>query len=140
MPGTDGATTAIWPLLLYAALVIAAAAGMLLLSYLLGPAQNRKRTGEPYESGMVPTGSARLRISVDFYLVAVFFVIFDLEAVFIFAWATAVREVGWSGYLEILFFIAILVAGLAYLWRRGALDWGPESDRRLRGGADRDGG
>jgi NADH-quinone oxidoreductase subunit A len=77
-----------------------------------------------------PTGSARPRIAVEFYLVAVLFVIFDLEAVFIFAWATAVREVGWAGYFEMLLFIAILVAGLVYLWRQGALDWGPVAQRR----------
>jgi NADH-quinone oxidoreductase subunit A len=126
----DGATTPMWPLLLYAALVVITAGGMLAVSYVLGPRQRRDRTEEPYESGMLPTGSARLRISVEFYLVAVFFVIFDLEAVFVFAWATAAREVGWAGYLEILLFIAILLAGLAYLWKLGALDWGPRSDRQ----------
>ena len=83
-------------------------------------------TGSPYESGIVSEGSARVRFSIKFYLIAMFFVIFDLEAVFIFSWAVAVREVGWAGYLEILFFVAILVATLVYLWRLGALDWGPK--------------
>ncbi|MBM3497858.1 MAG: NADH-quinone oxidoreductase subunit A [Armatimonadetes bacterium] len=130
MPETAETTLKLWPLALYAALVLVTAAGMLLVSYVLGPRQNRGRPPEPYESGVVPTGSARPRIAVEFYLVAVFFVIFDLEAVFIFAWATAVREVGWAGYFEILLFIAILVAGLVYLWRQGALDWGPVAERR----------
>ena len=129
MPAAESATK-LWPLVLYAVLVIGTAAGMLAVSYVLGPRQKRDRTPEPYESGMTPTGSARPRIAVEFYLVAVFFVIFDLEAVFVFAWATAVREVGWAGYLEMMLFIAILVAGLVYLWRQGALDWGPSAERR----------
>jgi NADH-quinone oxidoreductase subunit A len=74
---------------------------------------------------MVSTGSARTRLDVKFYLVAMLFVIFDLEAVFIFAWSVSLREVGWQGYIEILLFIAILLAALFYLWRLGALDWGP---------------
>ena len=89
------------------------------------------RLDQPYESGIVSEGSARVRVSAKFYLVAMFFVIFDLEAVFIFAWAIAARELGWAGYSEILVFIAILVAALAYLWRLGALDWSP-SRRTIR--------
>jgi NADH-quinone oxidoreductase subunit A len=71
-----------------------------------------------------------LRLSVNFYLVAVFFVIFDLESVFIFAWAICVREAGWAGYVEIVVFVGILLAALAYLWREGALDWGPDQRKR----------
>ena len=122
--------TRLWPLVLYGVLVIGAAAGMLVVSYVLGPRQKRDRTAEPYESGMMPTGPARPRIAVEFYLVAVLFIVFDLEAIFVFAWATAVREVGWAGYFEMLLFIAILIAGLVYLWREGALDWGPSGERR----------
>ena len=97
---------------------------MLGLSYILGQRHEDPATGQPYESGIVATGSARLRLSADFYLVAMFFVIFDLEAVFLFAWAIAFRDLGWGGYLEALGFIGILVAALVYLWRLGALDWG----------------
>jgi NADH-quinone oxidoreductase subunit A len=111
--------------MLYAALVVVLTGGMFAVSYVLGPRQNYRRPPTPYESGVPPTGSARARVAAEFYLVAAFFVIFDLEAVFIFAWATAVRDLGWAGYLEILLFIAILLAGLVYLWRLGALDWGP---------------
>jgi len=111
-------------------LVVGTAAGMLVVSYVLGPRQRRDRTAQPYESGMTPTGPARPRVAVDFYLVAVLFIIFDLEAIFVFAWATAVREVGWAAYFEMLLFTAILIAGLAYLWREGALDWGPSAERR----------
>jgi NADH-quinone oxidoreductase subunit A len=121
----------LWPLAVYFVAVIVLVAGMLGLSYVLGQRHQDKATGEVYESGILSTGTARLRISAKFYLVAVFFVVFDLEAVFIFAWAVALREVGWSGYIEALIFIAVLVATLVYLWREGALDWGPARVRRL---------
>jgi NADH-quinone oxidoreductase subunit A len=80
-------------------------------------------TGAPYESGIVSEGTAQVRLSARFYLVAMFFVVFDVETAFIFAWAVAARETGWPGYWEILVFIVILVVALAYLWRLGALDW-----------------
>ncbi len=115
----------LWPWVAYCAAVIVVVAGMVLTSYVLGERHRGQATGEPYESGIVSTGSARLRMSVKFYLVAVFFVIFDLESAFLFAWAICVRQAGWAGYVEILVFIAILVAALAYLWREGALDWAP---------------
>jgi len=97
---------------------------MLGLSYLLGERHKGRARGEPYESGIAPTGSARLRFDVKFYRVATFFVIFDLEAVFLFAWALSVRELGWLGYVEVLVFVGILLVALVYLWRIGALDWG----------------
>jgi NADH-quinone oxidoreductase subunit A len=78
--------------------------------------------GAPYESGIVITGSARVRLPINFYLIALFFVIFDLESVFLFAWATAVRQLGWTGYAGVCFFIVMLLAALAYLWRMGALE------------------
>ena len=114
----------LWPLLVYFVLVIVLAAGMIGVSYLLGERHREKATGEPYESGITTTGTARLRLSARFYLVAMFFVIFDLEAAFIFAWAIAFRELGWLGYAEVVVFIGILLATLVYLWRDGALDWG----------------
>ena len=96
---------------------------MLGLSYVLGQRHKGRHTDEPFESGIVSTGSARIRFDIRFYLVAMFFVIFDLESMFIFAWAIAAREVGWQGYIEILIFIGVLIAALIYLWRLGALDW-----------------
>lgn len=117
-----------WPFVLYLLAVLAIAVGMLTLSYLLGPRSNREE-GKPYESGIDPTGSARLRLSVQYYLVAMFFVIFDLEAAFVFAWAVAVREAGWAGFVEMLIFVAVLVAALVYLWRDGALDWTTKTRR-----------
>jgi len=104
---------------LLAALLVA---GMIGVSYVLGQRHRERETGEPYESGIAPAGSARVRFPARFYLVAMFFVIFDLEAVFIYTWALAAREAGWTGYCEILIFIAILLAALVYLWRTGALD------------------
>ena len=114
-----------WPLALYLSLVLALVTGILCVSYLLGQRHQDRATGAPYESGILSEGSARVRLSAKFYLVAMFFVVFDLEAVFVFAWAVAAREVGWSGYWEMVIFVGILVVALGYLWRLGALDWNP---------------
>ncbi len=115
--------TALWPLAVYFAATVILAAGMILVSYFLGPRHHGRETGEPYESGIVSTGSAQGRISVQYYLVAMFFVIFDIEAAFIIAWAIALRQAGWAGYIEAAIFIGVLAVALAYLWSQGALDW-----------------
>jgi NADH-quinone oxidoreductase subunit A len=115
---------ALWPLAVYFAAVLAVVVVMIGLSSVLGQRHEERATGQPYESGVVSTGSAQARLSVQFYLVAVIFVIFDLEVVFIFAWAIAARELGWTGFLVVLIFVVLLVDALAYLWRQGALDWG----------------
>ena len=107
----------------YFAAVIIIVTVMITLSYVLGERHRDRQTAEPYESGIVSTGTARVRFDVKFYLIAMFFVIFDLEAVFIFAWAVSVRETGWTGYAEMMLFIGILAAALVYLWRLGALEW-----------------
>lgn len=122
-------------LALYAALVVGLCAVMLGLSWVLGQRTRLSRAGAaPYESGIVSTGGARFRVSAKFYLVAMFFVIFDLEVVYVLAWGVAARESGWAGYVEIMVFLAILLAALVYLWRCGALDWAPQrqkaADRR----------
>ena len=122
----------VWPLLVYGLGVMVLVGGMLGISYVLGEKHNERATGEPYESGIRSTGSARLRLSAKFYLVAMFFVIFDLEAAFIVAWAIAVRELGWSGFIEAVIFIGVLLLALIYLWRVGALDWGPKPRRLER--------
>lgn len=118
---------ALWPLAVYAGVVLFLVGAMLGLSYVLGERHRETATGEPFESGIKTTGSARLRLSAKFYLIAMFFVIFDLEAVFIIAWALGMRELGWVGYVEILIFIVVLIVALVYLWRIGALDWGPRT-------------
>ncbi len=116
---------ALWPLVVYFILVTGLLVFMVAFSYILGQRHRERATGVPYESGVASTGTARIRFDIKFYLVAMFFVIFDVEAVFIFAWAIALREAGWMGYIEILIFIGVLLAALVYLWRLGALDWGP---------------
>ena len=121
---------AVWPAALYAALVLIVAGLILTLSWLLGERQSHGSEAEQYESGIKPAGPLPLRLSVEFYQIALFFVIFDLEAVFIFAWAVSARSLGWAGYLELLVFVLLLFAGLVYLWRVGALDWGPAGRRR----------
>lgn len=112
-----------WPLAAYFVVVVLLAAGMLAVSYVLGERHHEPTTDEPYEAGIKSEGTARVRLSAKFYVVAMFFVIFDLEAVFLFAWAVAGRELGWGAYWEVVVFIGILIAALAYLWRLGALDW-----------------
>jgi NADH-quinone oxidoreductase subunit A len=122
----------LWPLVVYFLAVIFIAAAMIGLSYFLGQRHQERATGQPYESGIVSTGTARVRLSAQFYLIAMFFVIFDLETVFIFAWAVSAREAGWVGYVEVLVFIVFLMAALVYLWRLGALDWGTLPKRKAR--------
>ncbi len=113
-----------WPLVVYFALVLFLVGGMLGVSYVLGQRHRDRETGSPYEGGILSEGSARVRLSAKFYLIAMFFVIFDLEAVFLFAWAIVARELGWRAFWHAAVFAAILVAALVYLWRIGALDWG----------------
>jgi NADH-quinone oxidoreductase subunit A len=112
-----------WPLVAYFVLVVLLVITVLVVSYLLGPRHSEPATGEPYEGGIVSEGSARVRLSVRYYLIAAFFVVFDLEAVFLFAWAVAAREAGWAGYCEVVVFVGVLFAALIYLWKIGALDW-----------------
>ncbi len=112
-----------WPLLVYGAAVIFLVAFMIGFSYLLGQRHNERETGDPYESGIPITHQARMRFPVHFYLVAMFFLIFDLEVIFIVSWGIAFRDLGWTGYIGILVFIGILVIVLIYEWRMGALDY-----------------
>jgi len=120
----------LWPLGVYFLAVILLVGSMITLSYILGERHREKQTAEPYESGIASTGTARMRFDIKFYLIAMFFVIFDLEAAFIFAWAVSIRETGWAGYGEMLIFIGVLITALVYLWRIGALEWGPRDKVR----------
>lgn len=124
--------TSYWTLLIYTLAVLGLAGGMLGLSFLLGQYHQNKYTNTPYESGINPTGSSRIRFSAHFYLIAMFFVIFDLEVVFILSWAIAFRETGWVGLGGVTFFAVILLASEAYLWRSKALDWGPNPLRHRK--------
>ena len=118
-----------WALGTYVCAVLAIVGLMLGMSWVLGGRNEARAKYEAFESGVVSVGSGRLRISAKFYLVAMFFVIFDLEAVFLYAWAVSVRESGWSGFVEATIFIVVLLIGLVYLWRLGALDWAPTQKR-----------
>ncbi len=118
-------TIDLWPLAVYFVVVVVVAAGMLGLSYILGQRHHDRATGEPYESGIVSTGSARMRFDAKFYLNAMFFVVFDLESVFVVAWAIALHSAGWAGYIVMSIFIGVILVALIYLWRAGALDWSP---------------
>jgi NADH-quinone oxidoreductase subunit A len=124
------AATAAWAVVLYVALTVVVLATMLALPAVLGQRHRGLTTGERYESGLPPAGGLPRRFSISFYLVAILFVVFDLEAAFIFAWAVAARDVGWTGYIALAVFIAILIAGLVYEWATGSLDWGTSRRRR----------
>jgi len=132
MPGNSDFNFTTWPLLLYAALVVFLLVAILALSYVLGQHHREKATDLPYEGGIQQTGSARLRFSAQFYLVAMLFVIFDVEAVFIMLWALGFYELGWPGYIGIAIFITQLVVVLIYEWGIGALDFGPDGLKILK--------
>ena len=129
-----GAETSPWGIVFYLLLTTMVIASMLLIPAVLGQRHRERTTGERYESGLPPASDLPRTYSIEFYLVAMLFVVFDLESAFIFAWAVAARRLGWAGYIEMLVFIVLLLAGLAYLWRRGALEWGTSARRkRARG-------
>lgn len=127
-PQTDGLLI----FFLYAGVAVGLAGVILLLSFLLGQQHDNKLTGEVYESGVPAVGKARLRFSSQFYLVAMLFVIFDLEAVFIIAWAVAFQQVGMVGFIGAGVFILVLAAVLIYEWKVGALDFGPDNKGIIR--------
>lgn len=115
------------PLLGYAALVFAVLAGLLLLARWVGERKPSPEKDRAYESGVVPTGAAVVLRPLPFYLVAIFFLLFDVEAAFLIGWALAYDLLGWGGFLEIAFFVAVLLLGLIYVWKKGGLRWGTTS-------------
>ncbi|MFM4715906.1 NADH-quinone oxidoreductase subunit A [Aeromonas veronii] len=114
-----------WAFAIYVIGAITICLVMIGLAALLGGRAYGRTKNKPFESGVDSVGSARLRFSAKFYLVAMFFVIFDVEALYLFAWSVSVRESGWVGFIEATIFIGLLLIGLIYLWRIGALDWSP---------------
>lgn len=122
----------LWPLLIYGFSVALVVNGMLLISHYLGERHSENATSIPFESGIKPTGSARLHFPIHFYIIGMFFVVFDLEVVFIFAWAISLKETGWHGYIVALVFIVELLLLLFYLWKIGALDFGPKTKAILK--------
>ena len=113
-------------------IMIALGAGFALISIVLssflGPRNPTPEKAAPYECGMPAVGDARERQSVKFYLVAMIFLLFDIEVAFLYPWAVAFRDLGWSGFAQIVTFFLILLVGFVYVWRKGVLDWGPEYD------------
>jgi len=120
----------VWPLALFFILVLLLVLFILAVSSVLGQRHRDRATVEIYECGIISTGSARVRFAAKFYLMAMFFVIFDLESVFILVWSVGVRDLGWTGFVEIAVFIGILLAALFYLWRVGALEWGTTKHKK----------
>jgi NADH-quinone oxidoreductase subunit A len=119
----------VFSLVIYGMMILALVAALLFIASWLGEKKLNPDKLRPYESGIIPTGSARLRYPIPFFLVAVFFLIFDVEGAYIFSWAISCNGLGWSGWLQISFFIIMLLLGLVYIWRKGGLDWGPTRTR-----------
>jgi NADH-quinone oxidoreductase subunit A len=111
------------PVVIMIFLAAATAIGMLVATALIGPKKIFADKMEPFECGESPIVSPKLRFSVKFYLVALFFVIFDIEAVFVYPWAVIFKDLGMFGFVEMMIFISILAIGLIYVWKRGALEW-----------------
>jgi len=114
------------PVLIMLGLGVGFAGGSVLLSQFVGPSRPTPEKSAPYECGMPAVGDARERQSVKFYLVAMIFLLFDIEVAFLYPWAMALRDLGWNGFLQVLLFMALLLFGYIYVWRKGALDWGSE--------------
>ena len=111
------------PILLYLGFIVATAIGMLVFSHILSPRRPTKIKASPYESGMPPLGGARERFSVKFYLIAMLFIVFDIEVVFLIPWGVQFRQLGLAGFVAMAIFILVLEVGHAYAWKRGALEW-----------------
>src|SRR3954469_25778794 len=116
-------TEVYFPVLVQALIAMALAAGLLTVSYLLGKKVRNRVKDMPYESGIVPTGDARERFSVKFYLVGMLFILFDIEAIFLYPWVVVYRELKMFGFVEMLIFVILILSGFFYIWKKGALDW-----------------
>src|SRR6266542_3820761 len=112
-----------FPVLVQAIVAMALAAGLLSVSFLLGKRVRNRIKDMPYESGIVPTGDARQRFSVKFYLVGMLFILFDIEAIFLYPWVVVYRELKMFGFVEMLIFVILILSGFFYIWKKGALDW-----------------
>src|SRR5215471_8299079 len=121
MPNTP--TEYYFPVLVQAIVAMALAAGLLSVSFILGKRVRNRVKDMPYESGIVPTGDARQRFSVKFYLVAMLFILFDIEAIFLYPWVVVYRELKMVAFVEMLIFVILILSGFFYIWRKGALDW-----------------
>jgi NADH-quinone oxidoreductase subunit A len=120
------------PLLIHIGIALSLATAMLILSQLLGHHRYTRAKFQPYECGMIPVGDARERFSVKFYMVAMLFILFDVEAVFLYPWAILLKELKMFGFWEMLVYIAVLLTGLFYVWKKGVLDWATREERKPR--------
>src|ERR1700721_1124493 len=116
-----------FPVLVQVVIAVVVAAALVAISFLLGKRVRNRVKDSPYESGIAPTGSARERFSVKFYLVAIVFILFDIEAVFLYPWAVVYRELKLFGFFEMLIFVVLILSGFFYIWKKGALDWSQDS-------------
>ena len=112
-----------FPVLVQILIAVAVAGAMIGLSAILGQRLRDSVKSSPYESGMKPVGNARERFSVKFYLVAMVFIVFDIEAIFLYPWAVVYRRLGLFGFFEMLLFIVLVLAGYFYIWKKGVLNW-----------------
>jgi len=112
-----------FPVLVQGLLAVVIAAALIIISYAFGKKVRNRIKDTPYESGITPTGDARGRFSVKFYLVAMLFIVFDIEAIFLYPWAVVYRDLKWFGFVEMLVFVVLILSGFFYIWKKGALDW-----------------
>ena len=115
-----------FPVLVQIAIAVLVAAALVAISYFIGKRVKDRVKDSPYECGIAPTGSARERFSVKFYLVGIVFILFDIEAVFLYPWAVVYRELKMFAFVEMLLFIVLVLVGFFYVWKKGALDWSIE--------------
>ena len=111
------------PLLLLFGISVVNAIGMVVTSHILNPFRPTPQKLMPYESGMIPLGDTRARFSVKFYMVAISFIVFDLETIFLIPWAVQMRELGWSAFVAMSLFVIVLAVGLLYEWKKGGFEW-----------------
>ncbi len=111
------------PILIYMLIAVGLVGVIVLLSELLGKKTHTVQKDIPYECGMDPIGDARSRYTVRFYIIAMFFIVFDIEAIFLYPWGVIFKQLGWFGFVEMFVFVAVLVVGLVYVWGKGALEW-----------------
>jgi NADH-quinone oxidoreductase subunit A len=115
---------------IYVAIALFLIGLLLFISWALGNRTRSPIKQQPYESGIYPTDDARLKAPIPFYLVAIFFIVFDIEVIFVASWAVAYDRLGWAGFAEISVFILVLFLGLVHIWKNGGLDWGPSAQYR----------
>jgi NADH-quinone oxidoreductase subunit A len=125
----------VWfPVLLQAVLAMVIAAALVTLSYVIGRKVKNRVKDMPYECGIAPTGDARHRFSVKFYLVAMIFILFDIEAIFLYPWVVVYKQLKMFAFLEMLVFVILILAGFFFIWKKGVLDWAhPEENKPGRG-------